>query len=276
MKAILLPVEPSSVMASAFETAYLLANRFAARVDGIALRPSVIDFIAPDPVVVVLPQPQWNEEEAGKTARSLFDSFLDRHGLAAKAAGGSAAAFTWSGAPPIDDAGLGTLGRLYDVTILGRPGVGRAEPRMTTLESALFESGRPIIMAPPLAPKSIGTNVLIHWNASTETARVIAAALPLLKTAERVTVLTVEGAPMQGPKARELLGYLAAHGIRANEITSRASSRPGEAILTEARRLGCDLLVKGAYTQSRLRQMIFGGATSHILQSAELPVIFAH
>jgi nucleotide-binding universal stress UspA family protein len=262
-------------MASVFETTYLLASRFGARVDGIALRPSVIDFIAPDPVVVVLPQPQWNEEEAGKTARSLFDDFLGRHGLAQKA-GESAATYNWTGAPPIDDAGLGALGRLYDVTVLGRPGVGRTEPRMTTLESALFESGRPIIMAPPTAPTSLGTNVLIHWNASTETSRAIATALRLLKRAERVTVLTVEGAPMQGPKARELLGFLAAHGVRANEITSRASSRPGEAILTEARRLGCDLLVKGAYTQSRLRQMIFGGATSHILQSAELPVLFAH
>jgi len=276
MKTILLPVEPSSVMASAFETAYLLASRFGARVDGMALRPSVIDFIAPDPVVVVLPQPQWNEEEASRTARSLFDDFVERRGAGRKAEGELAPTFNWSGAPPIDDAGLGALGRLYDATVLGRPGVGRSEPRMTTLESALFESGRPIIMAPPTPPTSFGTNVLIHWNASTETSRAVAAALPILKKAERVTALTVEGAPMQGPKARELLGYLAVHGVRANEITSRASSRPGEAILTEARRLGCDLLVKGAYTQSRLRQMIFGGATNHILQSAELPVLFAH
>jgi nucleotide-binding universal stress UspA family protein len=196
--------------------------------------------------------------------------------LKSKAAGGQGASFNWTGAPPIDDAGLGARGRLYDTTVLGRPGVGRAEPRMTTLESALFESGRPIIMAPPKPPRSLGTNVLIHWNASTETSRAVAAALPLLKAAERVTALTVEGAPMQGPKARELLGFLAVHGIRASEITSRASSRPGETILTEATRLGCDLLVKGAYTQSRLRQMIFGGATNHILQAAELPVLFAH
>ena len=52
--------------------------------------------------------------------------------------------------------------------------------------------------------------------------------------------------------------------------------RPGEAILAEAKALGADLLIKGAYTQSRLRQMIFGGATSHILGAAELPVFFAH
>jgi nucleotide-binding universal stress UspA family protein len=58
-------------------------------------------------------------------------------------------------------------------------------------------------------------------------------------------------------------------------VTGRGN-RPGEAILAEAAAIGADLLVKGAYTQSRLRQMIFGGATSHILSAAELPVFFAH
>jgi nucleotide-binding universal stress UspA family protein len=58
-------------------------------------------------------------------------------------------------------------------------------------------------------------------------------------------------------------------------VTGRGS-RPGEAILAEAAAVGADLLIKGAYTQSRLRQMIFGGATSHILSAAELPVFFAH
>ena len=50
----------------------------------------------------------------------------------------------------------------------------------------------------------------------------------------------------------------------------------GEAILATAESLGCDLLVKGAYTQSRLRQMIFGGATQHVLAKATLPVLLAH
>jgi nucleotide-binding universal stress UspA family protein len=54
------------------------------------------------------------------------------------------------------------------------------------------------------------------------------------------------------------------------------SGRGGEAILAEAKAMGADLLIKGAYTQSRLRQMIFGGATNHILSAAELPVFLAH
>jgi hypothetical protein len=70
---------------------------------------------------------------------------------------------------------------------------------------------------------------------------------------------------------------LADHGIAATEKTLGArGQRPGEVILAEARAQGADLLIKGAYTQSRFRQMIFGGATQHVLAAAELPVFLAH
>ena len=132
-------------------------------------------------------------------------------------------------------------------------------------------------MAPPVPPKSFGETVLIHWNASTETARCMLFAMPLLKRAKRVSLIAVEGAMAPGPSIKDAVGYLGANGITASDktVTGRGS-RPGEAILAEAAAVGADLLIKGAYTQSRLRQMIFGGATSHILSAAELPVFFAH
>ena len=81
--------------------------------------------------------------------------------------------------------------------------------------------------------------------------------------ARLVVSLTVEGAVAPGPSGKELADCLAVHGIEARELTVLPGGRkPGAAILEEAQRLGADLLVKGAYTQSRLRQMIFGGATS--------------
>ena len=51
--------------------------------------------------------------------------------------------------------------------------------------------------------------------------------------------------------------------------------KPGEVLLNEAKKLGADLIVKGAYTQSRLRQMIFGGATSYLLAHSPLPMLMA-
>ena len=274
MKAILLPVEANTTIDSAFVVADLLSRRFTARIDGIALKASIVDFIAPDPVVVVLPQPTISEAEAERAARAMFDKFSSQRSAGIKDGG----SFKWSERAPIDDSALAALSRVYDITIVGRPGLGRSEPRMTTLEAALFESGRPVLMAPPSPPKTLGTNILIHWNASTETARTIHDAMPLLRQAERVTLLSVEGNMVPGPKPADMIEYLASHGIRATDIKSKPASKGGvgEAILAQARTLGADLLLKGAYTQSRLRQMIFGGATQHVLQASHIPVILSH
>jgi len=272
MKSILLPIDQSEQAPAVLETARLLANLFEATVEGVALRPAFAEIVAPDPIVAVtIPPADWNETEFCRSVRQTFDTYAARYSSDAS----RGARFRWRGGSAIEDGALGSLGRVHDVTVLGRPG-GRGA-RMTALEASLFDSGRPVLMAPPVAPKTFGETVLIHWNASTETARCILFAMPLLKKAKRVSLIAVEGAIAPGPSIKDAVGYLAAHGIDATDktVTGR-SSRPGEAILSEAASIGADLLIKGAYTQSRLRQMIFGGATSHILSAAELPAFFAH
>ena len=75
--------------------------------------------------------------------------------------------------------------------------------------------------------------------------------------------------------------HAAAEGLM-NDVRAEATTiapgqrRAGEVILGQADALACDLIVKGAYTQSRLRQMIFGGTTQHILTHATVPVLLAH
>ena len=272
MKSILLPVDQSEQMPSALETAWLLASQFEATVEGVAVRPAFAEIVAPDPIVAVtIPPADWNEIEFIRGVRQTFDAFAAGH----PAVQGRSARFRWRGGSAIEDNGLGSLARVYDLTVLSRPGSRGA--RMTALEAALFDSGRPVLMAPPNPPRSIGERVLIHWNASTETARAIFFAMPLLRKAKRVSFVAVEGHIVAGPSVKDALGHLDANGITATEKTvTPARNRPGEAILSEAAAVGADLLIKGAYTQSRLRQMIFGGATSHILGAAELPVFFAH
>jgi nucleotide-binding universal stress UspA family protein len=98
-------------------------------------------------------------------------------------------------------------------------------------------------------------------------------AMPILRKAKRVVVLGVEGSMVPGPSGRDAVMHLECHDIAASEksVTNRGQ-RPGAVLLAEARALGADLLIKGAYTQSRLRQMVFGGATQYVLAAAELPV----
>ena len=131
----------------------------------------------------------------------------------------------------------------------------------------------------PSSPRpQMGTNALVAWNCSTEQARTVAFAMPILRRASRVVVLTVEGgAAVPGPTGQQLCQYLQLSGVPAKPLTVGLNGRlTGEAVLDHANALGCDLLIKGAYTQSRLRQFIFGGTTRYILSNATLPVLLAH
>jgi nucleotide-binding universal stress UspA family protein len=278
MKTLLVPTEQHDVMAATLDTALLFARRFDSYVEGFALRYDVENFITMDPVSgVAMDSVRQNEEEAARQARDLFHSFMQGRGMTAAAAGPASLSFGWSEQSGGDNV-IGSYGRVFDCIVLGRPGSDPRGPRANTLEAGLFESGRPILIAPPSAPQTIGENVLIAWNGSTEQAHTTALAMPILERATRVTVLTVQGSMVPGPSGEQLVAYLARHGIPATHkmLSSRGGAHGGEVILAEAAAQGCDLVIKGAYTQSRLRQMIFGGATRHILASAMLPVFMAH
>jgi len=281
-KAVLVSVDESPVLTSILDTAYLVSSRFAAYLEGYHVRPTLSAIVPGDGFAGGVPyQVETLEQdniELARRAREAFDAYRQEKSLAWSK--GTAPQDTctvgWKeGASPEND--IGSYGRLFDLVVVGRPGRDWAVPSMTVLESALFESGRPLLIAPPTAPKSIGDTILIAWNGSTESARAVGFAKPLLAEAKRVVVLTVEGAFVPGPSAAELAGYLARSGIQAEarEIPQDGRS-PGAVILEEAVGVQADLIVKGAYTHSRLRQMIFGGATSHLLNEAEVPVFMTH
>jgi nucleotide-binding universal stress UspA family protein len=266
MKSILVPVDQSEIMPSVMTSAALLAQRFESIVEGTALRPVHVEIVAPDPIVAVtFPPADWNDAEFVGKVRARFEGhFKNLTGLR----------YRWRAGPSIDDAELGSLSRVYDATVIGRPSANGRGPRMTTLESALFDSGQPILVAPPTSPATMGENILISWNCSTEQAHATASAMPLLRQARTVTIMTIEGLTVAGPSGKEAQNWLAANGVEAREMTlGNGGRKPAEVLLAEAQKLGADLIIKGAYTQSRLRQMIFGGATSHLLAHSTLPML---
>ena len=96
-------------------------------------------------------------------------------------------------------------------------------------------------------------------------------------SAESVVVLTLAGGVVPGPTGQQLANHLVRNGVNARAVNVAPQSRSiGEAILEESANLGADLIIKGAYTQNRLLQMILGGATRHILAAANIPVLMAH
>jgi nucleotide-binding universal stress UspA family protein len=279
MKTILVPTDSHESMRSALVTALLLARRFNSYIEGFALRFRVNEFIAVD-MAGAIPLETLREESLDETrrARALFEAFMRENAVPRSDAAPGSLSYGWLEDAPEGEDFVGSHGRIFDVIVMSRSETNTIGLHDRAIESGLFDSGRPILIAAPTPPAQIGTNVLVAWNCSTEQARTTALAMPLLRCAERITVLHVEGgSAVPGPNAVQATQYLQRNGIKAQLTTVGLEGRTtGEAILAVARSLGCDLLVKGAYTQSRLRQMIFGGATRHILAHATLPVLMAN
>lgn len=278
MKTILVPVELHDLAQSTLQTAALLGKAFGSYLEGFTLTPSLSPFLAADAMgSTVLYQADYvNNEDNQHKAHQIFTETMQAHNIPEAARTKAGLRYGWQEKAQGDDF-VASQGRAFDITVLGRPGTKFSQPRTSTLEAALFESGRPVLIAPPGPPRQFGENVLIVWNGSTETARTIGLALPLLARATRTIVLTVEGSGVPGPSGNDILTYL-----KRNEIACEARAiepegqSTGEAILNTAADLDCDLIIKGAYTQSRLRQMIFGGATRHVIAATDLPVFMAH
>jgi nucleotide-binding universal stress UspA family protein len=195
-------------------------------------------------------------------------------GPAADHAGPSA---SWREEDGRQNAVVGMIGRVYDLIVVEQP-EKLASIAEATLEDALFESGRPVMMVPKVAPAAIGECVAVAWNGSTETATTVALAMPFLDQAKEIVVVAVgpQHMPEPGPTGDELARTLERHGHKVSLRTAFGRQKPqGESFLQEAVAAGADLMLKGAYTQSRIRQMIFGGATRHIIMESKIPVVMS-
>lgn len=280
MKTILIPTEDHDAMPAVLEAARLMATAFDSYMEGFAVRPSPGTYVTVEPVSSLAISGAF-EPDTAKEAKAAFEAFMQAHKVPPGGQAPAAYSYGWPRVDAAEDAYIGSYGRVFDLIVLGRPGPAPENPRMPPLESALFDAGRPVLIVPKAVPKIIGRNVLVAWNRSTEQAHTNSFALPLLQRAEKVTVLTAEGGATTGPSGEDAALHLRRNGVKAEALTIPKTERSsgeaiGELTLEHAASLGCDLVVKSAYTQSRLRQMIFGGATRHILANAAVPVLMAH
>lgn len=167
-------------------------------------------------------------------------------------------------------------GRLADLIVVARPDRDR-NLGTNALKSALFQTGRPVLMCPPgsVAGPGFGAQIAIGWNGSVEAARAVALTLDLAAAADRVTVLAGGKGQPHGATAEELVDYYRLRGI-ASEILRFEARNPGLALIEKTREVGADLLVMGAYGQSHERETLFGGNTQSVVDTAGIPVILAH
>lgn len=171
------------------------------------------------------------------------------------------------------------VARTHDITLLpyGRPGGGH----LAVAESLLFASGRPTLLfeAAEGEPRTALSKVMVAWDGSAPAARAVAAALPILRAAKEVIVLSIlnEKAGVSEEQARALLRHFAKHGVEASVHSFDAAGATIGSVLDHVcQRTAPDLLVMGAFGHSRARQFILGGATRSVIEAPPVPVLLTH
>lgn len=286
IRTILVCVSSAESGESALATAHHVARRFDAHIEALHVRadprglvPYTGEGMDGSMIEEIM---EVTEREGGDRAaktRQMFDGFCSRGGLTiAEVPGGeSGATISWREETGREDEVVALRGRLFDLVVVGRPVRDAALPSPITLEAALLDTGRPIMIAPPASPGDVGRKIVVAWESSLEAARAFAAAIPLMSKADSVTLLSPE--PVEPPviPAEAAADRLAWSGISVDINKFDVSGQEiGAAFLEQAGKVGADLLIKGAYSRSRLRQMILGGRTRHIITNAEVPVLLAH
>lgn len=164
--------------------------------------------------------------------------------------------------------------RLYDMAVVPHPEADDDVSSSDALHAVLFDSGRPVLIAPRVAPPTIGTRVCCAWNGTAESAAAVNAALPWLHRAQAVRLLHSTDYQRRGPSVEGIRAYLRWHEIEAEAEAFKPQTREvGAGLLGAVRDFNADLLCMGAYSHSRLRQLILGGVTRHVLENADIPVL---
>ncbi len=179
----------------------------------------------------------------------------------------------------IGEVAFADYARVRDLAVLGVSGPLSREQRLLA-ETTLFDSGRPLVLVPEQAAGFVQERIMVAWDATSAAVRAIAGAMPILKAAREVVVVSVleDKTFRRGESGVEMCRHLARHGVAATfETVGRAEREVATALLDTAQANRADLLVMGGYAHSTLRGLIFGSATRGILENPiRLPVLMAH
>lgn len=171
---------------------------------------------------------------------------------------------------------LSIASRFADLLVLAQPDDQSANTLFDAADTAMFESGRPVVFVPSAVSAVIGNRIMVAWNGSTQAALAVTAALPLLRLAGQVDVVQIGDIDKDAP-ASELALYLALHGVKIQTHAIDLGLRDiGGALIDAAERFESDLIVMGTYGHSRFRERILGGATRELLKNSPWPIFAMH
>jgi nucleotide-binding universal stress UspA family protein len=258
----------------AVKYALSVARTFGAHLTGIAF---LYDPVIPDGALGGVPVQliEAQREENCKAAQSAVQRFEEN----ARAAGVSASSRTVEASVGGGAMVFGKIARRFDLVVLGQSQREYGASEEVMIESALFESGRPVMLVPYIQREGLALNrVLLCWDGSRTAARAIGDAMPLLERAKEVDVVIVaEERKEEDMTGSHMAEHLARHGITATvKRLVKGDISIDSVVLSYAADTGADLIVMGGYGHSRFREFILGGMTRGILESMTVPVLMSH
>ena len=277
LKNLVVVVDQSAQSTARVNAAILLATKHDAHLTGlfVASPPVLPSYVAGELGEGIIAIQRRTAQEHADEAAGLFRRAVELAGIGDRS--------EWRALRGNPTEVTGIVARYADLVIVGQVDPDRdGEVPPVHPEDVLFDCGRPVLVVPYAGkPASIGERVVIGWNASREAARAVNDALPLLETAQKVSVLAVNPKPgfdgLGDEPGADIALHLARHGVMvtADHFSARGMDA-GDMILNYATDVSADLLVMGAYGRSRLRELVLGGVTRHIMQHMTIPVLFSH
>jgi nucleotide-binding universal stress UspA family protein len=270
IKDILVHVDGSPASDQRVRLAGGLAHRFGAHLTGLSIRPS-LDWLVmpPETGAAAVTVATWlaDLEAAVEALGKEFTAFLKSEGLAGE--------WHMADGPPALE--LARWGNTADLVILGQSDPDHLS-ELRAPEDVVLGCGRPVLLVPYVGSFAhVGENAVIAWNGSREAARAAHDALALLAPAAKVTVLSVNPSEEQRESGERLAKGLLRHGFTVNAETMHAQDLiPAAAVLSRTADWAGDLIVMGAYSHSRVREIVLGGMTRDMLRSMTVPVLMAH
>jgi len=275
-KDLLVQVDDTKPCGARLDLAARLARDFGAHLVGVYAFPSynISAYLAGQIPPEILAAQEEIKRESAEKVRAAFETRMNAAGVNAE----------WRSVEG-DPARVITLhARYVDLAIVGQtdPEDNASELYSHVPEEVVLAAGRPVLVIPYAGRfERFGERIMVAWNASRESTRAVADAMPMLERAKHVTVLAIN--PKGGEAGHgdvpgaDISLNLARHGVKAEAARVTAEDIDvGNILLSRAADDGADMLVMGAYGRSRIREVVMGGATRELLRHMTVPVLMSH
>ena len=287
-KTIIVPIAKWDANENALIFGLWLAQNFHAHMDAVYIQDRDIHIpfdMGANMVKEILSDAHDESKNAENATRQKFDECLFdaniRH--ASEVLLDNSATANWSAIEGDDQEVVAEQGSLYDLIVVNRPNQGYEPFSGTIVKSAIFNTRRPVLVAPPcFKDVYYGTKIgdwkaMIAWNRTVHAATAVSNAMPLLECVKSVELLSVQTGAKKGVPAGEVAQQLERREVKVSVKEIVPDSRSvGQMLLAEAMEFGASLLIMGAYSHNRMKEFVLGGVTRHILDQAEIPVLMSH